>query len=133
MDSIKGDSLPHRAKALKTEGVYMNESGEFVKKSLNYYKSSPEELLLIHDDLDLPLGEVRLQKNRSSAGHKGVQSVIDTLGTQDFFRLRIGIGRPTDGDAEKWVLEDFNREEMKEKEKAIEKALELVSQWLRNG
>lgn len=72
----------------------MNNSGRFVRRLLQRYKLPLENLLVIHDDMDLKLGEVKLQKGRGSAGHKGVQSVIDELETKNFWRLRIGIGKP---------------------------------------
>lgn len=75
--------------------TFMNSSGEAIKKLINYYKIPFGDLLVVHDDLDLPLGEYRLQKGRGAAGHKGVQSVIDCMDSQDFWRLRIGIGQPS--------------------------------------
>ena len=75
--------------------TFMNSSGEAVRKLIDYYKIPLDNLLIIHDDLDLPLGGYRLQKGRGAAGHKGVQSVIDCMDSQDFWRLRIGIGRPS--------------------------------------
>lgn len=110
----------------------MNESGNSVKKFLDYYKISPENLLIVHDDIDLPLGEIRVQKNRSDAGHKGVQSVIYALGTQDFTRVRLGVGRSETQEIEDWVLEDFGKEEQESKQKAISDAKDAIDQWLRS-
>jgi len=73
---------------------YMNNSGQTAKKLIDFYKIKPENILVIHDDLDLPVGEWRFQFNRSSAGHNGIKSIIDHLQTQAFWRLRIGIGKP---------------------------------------
>ncbi len=73
--------------------TFMNKSGSSVRALADYYKISPEEILVIHDDADFDLGKVKIDKNRSSAGHKGVQSIIDHLSTKDFWRLRFGIGR----------------------------------------
>ncbi len=78
---------------LKTD-VYMNKSGEFVRKAMKKYKAGPEQLLVIHDDSDIELGKYKLSFGRSSAGHKGVQNIINHLKTQNFWRLRIGI-RPS--------------------------------------
>ena len=74
--------------------TYMNRSGESVSRLVRKYKISLEDLLVVHDELDLPLGKIRIRHGSSSAGHKGVNSIIAELGSQDFSRLRIGIGRP---------------------------------------
>jgi len=77
-------------KAIKSD-VFMNQSGDFAKRALKKYKVKPEELLVIHDDNDIELGKYKISFARNSAGHRGVQSIIDSLGTKDFWRLRIGI------------------------------------------
>ena len=74
--------------------TFMNESGLSVAEVLNFYKIPTTELWIIHDDLDLTPGRIKLDSNASSAGHRGVQSIIDHLGTQDFKRIRYGIGKP---------------------------------------
>ena len=71
--------------------TYMNESGEAVKNLLSFLKLKPKNLWLIHDDLDIPLGKLKISKNRSSAGHKGVESIINYLGTKNFVRFRVGL------------------------------------------
>ena len=93
--------------------TFMNNSGQAVKAIINYYKIDPKDIIVIHDDLDIPLGEYKISKNKNSGGHKGVQSIIDHLGTKDLSRIRIGImvedkKTPT----EKFVLEKFSKEEM---------------------
>lgn len=91
---------------------YMNLSGNSLQKVAAFYKISPDNIYLIHDDLDLPVGEWRLQFDRGSAGHNGVKSVIENLGTQAFWRIRIGIGKPQfDSAAEEYVLKPFSKEE----------------------
>src|SRR3989344_5947031 len=77
-------------KALKTD-TYINQSGQFVKKALKALKYKPEELLIAHDDSDIELGKYKISFGRSSAGHKGVESIIKELKTKNFWRLRIGI------------------------------------------
>lgn len=93
--------------------TFMNESGLAVLKILDFYHLSPDDLIIIHDDLDLPLGKIRIQNGSSSAGHKGVSSIIEALKTEDFIRVRIGINRPKEGreDPEKYVLKDFSNDE----------------------
>ncbi len=78
-----------------TPTVFMNESGISVSALANYYKILPARLYVIHDDLDIGVGEYRLQFNRGPAGHHGVESIIQHLGTQQFHRLRLGIGHPS--------------------------------------
>jgi PTH1 family peptidyl-tRNA hydrolase len=75
--------------------VFMNESGAAVKRALRYFNLRPEEILIIHDDSDLEIGQVKLSWNRGSAGHKGIESVIKQLGTRKLWRLRIGIRSPS--------------------------------------
>ncbi|MFA5828232.1 MAG: aminoacyl-tRNA hydrolase [Candidatus Shapirobacteria bacterium] len=95
-----------------TLNSFMNESGFPVSKIVNYFKISPQDLYIIHDDLDLPIGEYRFQCDRGPAGHKGVSSIIEQLGTQAFHRIRIGIGKPTTPIAvEDYVLQPFSKEE----------------------
>ncbi len=87
--------------------IFMNESGRAVGAAIKYYKVSPENLLLVHDDADLPLGETRIALGRGDAGHRGVQSVIATLGTDAFPRFRIGIRRELPQGAPRIPAGDF--------------------------
>ena len=112
--------------------TYMNNSGVQVKKEADYYKIDSKDIFVIHDDLDLEFGTLRVSFDSSSAGHNGVQSIIDELKTNHFWRIRIGIGRPSKNiPSEKFVLQDFNNEEQKQLPKIIdyisEKMLKLIS------
>lgn len=80
------------SKFMKSD-VYMNISGDFVKKAVKKYKIRPEELMVVHDDSDIELGKYKISFARNSAGHHGVDSIINSLGTKNFWRLRIGIGK----------------------------------------
>lgn len=92
--------------------TYMNLSGEAVRACAHYYGASPEAVLVVHDDLDLPLGRVRVARGGGAGGHKGVSSVIQHLGTRDFPRVRLGIGRPPERvPVEKYVLSPFTGNE----------------------
>ncbi len=84
--------------------TFMNESGKAVQKIVNYYKVRADNLLAIHDELDLELGDYRLQFGKGPAGHHGVESVVKVLKTKNFWRLRIGIGKPTGLTGADWVL-----------------------------
>ncbi|HBR72016.1 MAG TPA: aminoacyl-tRNA hydrolase [Candidatus Moranbacteria bacterium] len=112
--------------------TFMNLSGKSVRAILDFYKLSPADIIVIHDDLDIKLGTFKIATNSSSAGHNGVQNIIDTLGTQEFQRLRIGIGQETTNEpscrigAHDFVLGKFSNEELKkilELSKEIKKIL----------
>jgi len=88
--------------------TYMNLSGEAVSLLVRRFGVPPADLLVIHDDLDLPLGKLRIRQRGGSGGHKGVQSIITSLGSEDFPRIRVGIGHPEDGDdTVSYVLASF--------------------------
>lgn len=98
--------------------TYMNLSGHSVSLLVNKFKVELDELIVIHDDLDLPLGRIRIRQGGSSGGHKGIESIIGELGSQDFIRIRVGIGRPNENATEvsendiiKYVLSDFTPDE----------------------
>lgn len=96
--------------AITTE--YMNNSGIAVQKIINYFKIKPEGLYVIHDDLDIPAGEYKIQFDRGPAGHNGIKSIIDHLDTQAFNRIRVGIGKPENNiPVEDYVLQPFSKEE----------------------
>ncbi len=76
--------------------TFMNHSGRSVRLLLDFYKLTPADILVLHDDLDIPLGAFKLTHSSRAAGHHGVENIIEHLGTQDFRRIRLGIGRPTD-------------------------------------
>jgi peptidyl-tRNA hydrolase, PTH1 family len=105
--------------------TFMNLSGRAVAAAVKYYKVKPEDLLVAHDEIDLPLGNYKISKNSSSAGHNGAQNIIDLLGTKNFTRLRIGIDKRGDKKilTEKYVLGKFTAAEMK----IISKVLPLIS------
>ncbi len=108
----------------------MNNSGICLQQILNFTNReplTPTALFVVHDDLDIPFGEYKIQRDRGAAGHKGVQSIIDVLGSQDFGRIRIGIGRPPeDIPAENYVLMHFTKEEREELENIFEKIVNLL-------
>ncbi|MCD6500907.1 aminoacyl-tRNA hydrolase [bacterium] len=110
--------------------TFMNNSGKAVKSLTHFYKiTSPGNIVIVHDDIDLPLGKIRIAKNRGSAGHKGVESIIKELGTKDFARIRVGIRNKELGirETEKYVLQKFTKEE----EKIIKKIIKRTCQALK--
>jgi PTH1 family peptidyl-tRNA hydrolase len=103
----------HRV-ALLAPDTYMNDSGRSVKAASQFYKVEPDAILIVHDESDLELGRLQARLGGGLAGHNGLRSVTQHLGTQDFLRLRVGIGRPGRGDRRAladWVLSDFDPDE----------------------
>jgi len=99
-----------------------------------FYRVPPERLLVVYDDLDLPLGTVRLRPGGGSGGHKGMRSIIEHLGDQNFSRLRIGIDRPPGRmDPAAYVLQDFSAEEEPLMEETLERAVVAIEIWLCEG
>jgi peptidyl-tRNA hydrolase, PTH1 family len=111
--------------------TYMNASGQSVVLLMQKYKISLEDLIVIHDDLDLPLGKIRIRQGSSAGGHNGIKSIIGSLGTQDFVRIRVGISRPQqDGEEEctivDYVLGDFTRDDESVVQETIHRVSEAV-------
>jgi PTH1 family peptidyl-tRNA hydrolase len=114
--------------------TFMNLSGGAVKLLLKKYKIGPEDLLVICDDLDLGFGRIKLQPAGSSAGHRGIQSIIDSLASSEFCRMRIGIGRPQgDLEASEYVLGNFNKRENIQLAAIINSALDCCRSWAGEG
>lgn len=110
--------------------TFMNLSGEGVRPLLDYYKVDFSDVLVIYDDLDLPTGKIRLREKGGHGGHNGIRSLIDHLGTKEFKRLRIGIGRPEDRTpVVNYVLQPFSKSEMNEVNDSIEKAADACEAW----
>lgn len=114
--------------------TYMNLSGTSVVEAIGFYKLSLEDLLVICDDMNLPLGKLRIRAKGSSGGQKGLADIIDRLGDEQFARLRIGIGEPPPGwNAPDFVLSKFNKQEKTEIELAVVQAADAVALWARQG
>lgn len=113
--------------------TYMNLSGDAVSCLVRYYKVPLSGLLVVYDERDLPLGKLRLRETGSAGGHRGMESIISVLGTQQFPRLRIGIGRPSELDAVDHVLGRFSRDESAALEETLSRAMEAVEVALKDG
>jgi PTH1 family peptidyl-tRNA hydrolase len=113
--------------------TFMNLSGQAVKGLLQWLRLTAADIVIIHDDLDLPLGRLRLRPGGSAGGHRGIRSIIDSLGSQDFARLRVGIGRPEGNDAVDYVLGDFNAAERQVMAESYARAAEAVECLLTQG
>lgn len=111
--------------------AFMNVSGPAVASVLKYYKTDPEDLLVIHDDIDLPFAKLRLQHARGPGGHNGIKSITQSLGTRDFSRLKIGVGRPPGRmDPAAYVLKRFSKTERSEVDILVHDAADVAEQWL---
>lgn len=109
----------------------MNLSGEAVAPIMDYYNVNPEDLIVLYDDLDLEQGQVRLRQKGSAGGHNGMKSIIKMLGTDQFKRIRIGVGRPTNGmTVPDYVLQRFSNDEMVTMEKVIEHAARAIEKFV---
>lgn len=114
--------------------TFMNRSGEAVGAAKDYFKVSERNLLVVHDDLDLPLGRVKIDFGAGPAGHRGVTSIVELLGSKEFYRIRVGIGRPaTKEEVEGFVLSPFEKGEEDAVQKAVAQAEEILRQWIRRS
>ncbi|EST51748.1 peptidyl-tRNA hydrolase [Brevibacillus panacihumi W25] len=112
--------------------TYMNLSGESIAEILRFYKLTPDDLVVIFDDLDLPTGQLRLREKGSAGGHNGIKSMIQHLGTQEFKRIKVGIGRPEPGrSVSDYVLQSFPSGERKEIDEAVSRAADAADMWVR--
>ena len=114
--------------------TYMNLSGQSAQGLLHFYKLPMENMLVAHDDLDIPFGAIRIRPGGGPGGQRGMASTIEQLGTKDFPRLRIGIGRPPGRmDPSAYVLQDFSREEMKSLSEILDRAADAALTFVVDG
>lgn len=114
-NSLSGKGLIQDREALiLLPQSYMNESGGPVRKAMDFYRVPPEQLVVIHDEIELPFGEFRSKFGGGHKGHNGIRSIVMELGTPDFHRIRFGVGRPDNPDigVADYVLSDFSGEEL---------------------
>lgn len=114
--------------------TYMNLSGQCIKQFVDFYKIENDKILVIYDDIDTEKGKIRIRKKGSSGGHNGIKSIINCLGTEEFPRIRIGIGSPKfKEDMINYVIGSISKEEQEELDKGVEQAKEAVIEILKNG
>lgn len=144
---LNARGLKVQSKAIVTSGIYqdrkiilakpqtyMNLSGQSIQGLANFYKLPLENLLVAHDDLDLPFGTIRMRPGGGPGGQKGIASTIAQLGTKDFARLRLGIGRPPGRmDPAAYVLQDFSRDETKIISELLDRAADAALEFVVNG
>lgn len=114
--------------------TYMNLSGECIKQFVDFYKIPNEDILVIYDDMDIEPGKIKIRKKGGAGGHNGMKSIIKMLGTEEFARIRTGIGRPEhSGDDINYVIGAIPEEEIPKLQEGVEKAKEAVIEILKNG
>lgn len=113
--------------------TFMNLSGRSVAEALRFYKLTPADLIVIHDDLDIPYGSVRLKLGGGHGGHNGLRSIDQELGSKEYLRVRMGIGRPVHGDVSNYVLSNFFKEEMDSLLNVLDGVIDAMEMLLREG
>ena len=115
--------------------TYMNLSGEAVAEAVRFYKLPPQRVLVVSDEIALPIGRLRVRTKGSAGGHNGLKNIIACLGTEDFPRIRLGVGAPPHPDYElmDWVLSTFRNQDAEDMAKAAERAAEAVECYILNG
>jgi PTH1 family peptidyl-tRNA hydrolase len=129
-------SLAARDVVLLKPQTYMNRSGDSVQPAAAFFKVAPAEIVVVHDEIDLPWGDVRLKLGGGHAGHNGLRDIIERLGSPDFARVRVGVGRPPPGfrgDGKLWVLSGFDAVQRAELPAIVDRAADAVERVVRDG
>ena len=125
---------PHEKVILVKPQTFMNLSGNAVRSFFQFYKPTIDQMLVIFDDLDLPFGSIRIRKSGGSSGQKGMNSIIEQLGTEEFPRIRVGIGRPPGKmNSVDFILNKFRNSENKDLELILDKCADAVECFIENG
>ncbi len=124
-----GDTTAYLHKPL----TYMNQSGRSLQEIMAYFKIQTQDLLVIHDEVEMEPGEIGLKSGGGLGGHKGLRSIVAILGTREFYRLRIGVGRPPKGDVSSHVLKKLNPSEIEAFDPVLDAAADIVRKLLVEG
>lgn len=138
---VDGKALVTKAKIESKEVIlvkpqtYMNLSGEAVRPIMDFYKISLENVLIVHDELDIGFGAIKVQKNRGPGGHNGLKSLNEHFGSQDYSRLKLGVGKPPDNrwDIANWVLSNFFDDEVPKLTEFLDTAGDAIESFVLNG
>ncbi|MFC1495981.1 aminoacyl-tRNA hydrolase [Candidatus Margulisiibacteriota bacterium] len=122
----------HKVVLIKPQ-TYMNNSGEVLFELFSWYKTGPQHLIIIYDDVDLPVGKIRIRQSGSAGGHHGVESIIKYAKTSSFTRVRVGIGKRLGEETSNYVLNKFSKEDLVIIEPAIIKAADIVCEIVAAG
>lgn len=114
--------------------TFMNNSGKAVKEIKNFYKTPTENMIVVHDELDLELGDLKIKFGGGTAGHKGLDSIVEQIGEDNFIRIRVGIGKPyLKGETTNYVLSPFSKDETDIVKKSIEEATDVILETISHG
>ena len=135
LNGILGELKYNNEKILLVKPTtYMNLSGNCVAEVLNFYKASSQDLIVIYDDIDIEVGKIRIKPSGSPGTHNGMRDITNKIGTSDFIRVRVGSGKPKNGqDLAEYVLSGFMKEEIENIDKAVQEASEAVIDIIDNG
>lgn len=128
----EGNYRGHRLLLLKPQ-TFMNLSGRAVAEALRFHKLTPADLIVIHDDLDIPFGSLKVKEGGGHGGHNGLRSLAQELGDNGYLRIRIGIGRPAHGDVTGYVLQNFTPQEMQGVPHLVDGAVDALEMLLTEG
>ena len=132
VEAVVASGQVHGEKVLLVKPTtYMNDSGRAVKPLMDYYKLDLADLVIVNDDLDMPVGKVRLKSHGKSGGHNGLKSIIQYLGTDKFNRVKLGIDHPAHGTVVSHVLGKFTKEERPDFDLAVQRAEDALSDWVK--
>lgn len=110
--------------------TFMNESGRAVRPLMDFYKLTPEDIIVVHDDMDLPLGKIRLRQKGSAGGHNGIRSLISHVGTENFKRIRVGVDHPAKSTVVDYVLGKFTKEQQPLFDEGKDEAIGALEDWI---
>jgi len=113
--------------------TFMNRSGISVGLTREYFHVAPEDIVVVHDEVDLPFGRLRVKTGGGHAGHNGLRSLVESLGTADFARVRVGVGRPQRGDLADYVLSRWNAEELEWLGDLLDRSADAVAEIVKSG
>lgn len=135
MRALVGKGLLDRERLILAKPqTYMNNSGQAVASLARFYKIPPDQIMVIHDDLDLPFGTLRLRPFGGTGGQRGMESIVEKLGTRDFPRLRVGISRPPGRmDPADYVLHDFDPDQQSFLPEIFDRAVKAIRRFITNG
>ncbi len=134
MEAKMGSTFIDGQKVLVVEPTtFMNDSGRAVGPIMNYYDVQPEDLLVVHDDMDLPVGTIRIKDKGTSGGHNGIKSIINSLGTLEFTRIRVGISHPKRAQVVNYVLGRFDKDQRPLFDQAKDNAVKAIEDWLKGA
>lgn len=132
--AVLGQGLIHNQKVLLAKPqTFMNLSGRSVLEILNFYKIEPKDIIVIYDDMDIEIGKLRIRPKGSAGNHNGMKSIIYEIQSDDFLRIRIGIGKPVYEDRVSYVLGRFSKEDRQSIDQAIQKAAAAVEMIIKDG